>query len=205
MLATRMVRRCLMRCSLFTACSLVAAACNTAIRAAEVTINDKARAEVEASIERWWDDSVQQGMITVGWVSAQDQGGPSTEGPRIAYGLFGASDESFIWTEFWLATREGGDQRIASTGVSMVPIVFLHRRIGVGPLIDVGFERRSERDGSVLAGTIGIGADFVVRLLKRWDFATTGEFEYRTTFDTSYQLRFSIRFHHERISLWKKS
>jgi hypothetical protein len=181
------------------------ACCTTQVATAETASNSDSHVDAEASTDRWWDDSVQQGMITATWINAQEPGGPSTEGPRIAYGIYGASDESFIWNEFWLSSREGGGQRINSIGMTLVPITLLYRRIGVGPMLDVGFERRSEDGGSVVAGIIGVGADFVVRLFRRWDFATAVEYDYRTTVDSEYQVRFGLRFHHEHISAWKKS
>jgi hypothetical protein len=142
-------------------------------------------------------------MISASWAYANSTAGPSTHGGRLAYGAVGIGDESYGWAEFWLAFREGGDQRITSTGLSLVPLSFLYRRVGLGALLDIGLERRRESDRAVVAGILGVGVEFVVRLSRRWDVVTTVESDYHTTADGSSQARFALRFHHERIPVWK--
>lgn len=160
--------------------------------------------DAEESAEYWWEgDPTPQGMITMGWTSANDTAGPSTHGPRIAYGPLGIGDESYGWAEFLLGFREGGGQRVTAVGLSLVPITMIYRRLGLGLLLDAGFERHKEPDRAVLAGILGIGAEFVVRLSRRWDLSTTAEVDYRTTFESDSQIRFGLRYHHERLSVWK--
>jgi len=143
-------------------------------------------------------------MITVGAVYANDNDGPSSHGFRVAYGGCGIGDEYYGWAEFWAAYREGGDQDSTSVGLSLVPISLIYRRVALGALIDVGFERRKHPDRVVLAGVIGTGADFAVRLARRWDFFTAVEIDYRTTFAAETQVRFGVRFHHEKLGTpWK--
>lgn len=172
------------------------------------SFSDESRADHESTVdsekstERWWDDSTPQGMLTASWVFAGQPGGPSTQGPRIAYGPLGNGDEYYGWAEFWLAYREGGDQRVTSIGLALVPITLLYRRIGFGAMLVGGFEHRRKEDGAALAAVLGLGTDFVVRLSPRWDIATSAELDYRTTVDMEYQLRLGLRFHDKRISAW---
>jgi len=176
-----------------------------ALRADTLTVNTKPPADAEGSGEFWWErDPTPQGMVTASWTYANDTDGPNTQGLRVAYGPLGAGDEYYGWAEYWLAFRQAEARRITSAGLSLVPISLLYRRIGVGFLLDIGLERRKDRDRAALSGLIGGGAEFVVRLFRRWDFVSTAEAAFRTTVDVESQLRFAIRFHHEKISVWKE-
>jgi hypothetical protein len=143
-------------------------------------------------------------MITVGWTYADGTVGPANRGVRLAYGPFGFADEFLGSAEFWIAFREGGKQSITSVGACMVPVSFRYRRLGWGPLFDVGLRQFKEEGNVVLAGIVGVGPELVVRLARRWDLAATAEIDYVTTLDSELQLRLAVRYHHERISAWKE-
>lgn len=147
----------------------------------------------------WESDPAPRGMITVSHVYASDSAGPGTQGFRVGYGYLGGTATDYPWGEFWATFREDGDDDVTAAGLSVVPVARLSRRFGIGPVFDLGVTTRREPGRSVYAGLIGAGAEGVVRISHRWDLVTTAEGIYRTTSDTEFQVRFGIRFHHEKI------
>lgn len=157
----------------------------------------------QVATDKWWPSTDRQGMLTAAWIYADGSASPANQGIRIAYGPFAIFEEFYGWSEFWFAFREGGDQRIAAAGASLVPLSFSYGRLGWGPLLNIGIEQRKEQEDVVLAGVVGLGPELVVRMSRWWDLAATAEVDYLTTFDVEVQFRLALRFHHEGISLWK--
>jgi hypothetical protein len=158
-----------------------------------------------SSEEYWWEgEPLPWGAITASYVFSNYSDSPSPSGVRLSFGPMGIGDEYYGWLDFWVSYREAEDDQITSIGVSEVPLACRYRRVAIGWLFNAGFERLADPDRYVLAGIIGIGGDFVVRLFRHWDFVSSAEIDYRTTVEAETQLRVAIRFHHSKLGgMWK--
>lgn len=159
-------------------------------------------AETESD-DYWWESEPSpRAMISLSSVHADENAGPNTDGLRVGFGILYGKEDDYAWGELWAAYRENGQYDVTSAGVSAVPFWLRHRRLGVGLLLDIGVSYRRDDDRSAFAGMIGAGVEGAVRLCRRWDFVAAAESVYRTTSEIDRQLRFGIRYHHEKLVKW---
>jgi hypothetical protein len=159
--------------------------------------------EESASPEQWkpefWLElrlNIRQGFVAATGIQASDD----LSGLQVGYGIRGDSDEFPVWGGLWLSSLSGNGQRVIGARGDMKLWLIAWSRGGVGPLLGLGLEHRSEPPRAGFGGYLALGAEVTVWSRWHWQISLDAERDFGISSKSRNQIGFTIAYAHDRLT-----
>jgi hypothetical protein len=145
----------------------------------------------------WYDDYDREGLVSAGWLN----GPKALQGYQVGYGLRVNSDEMPGRAVAWFSQMRGGKQEVDTlrAELGMWPINWTWG--GVGPLLGLGVEYRSETPHQGFGGFLSAGVDVAVFTPRHWQLTMSWQHAFAISSDSRNILSLAIAYAHPSLTI----
>ena len=171
----------------------------SALLAAESTKPSESQAVETENDHFWWDKfpRPRQGLIAVGGLQDSD----GLTGLSLGYGTRFEGDEGPGCGIAWLSRQVHNSERVVGVRGELAMWIFAGDWGGIGPLLGFGFETRDDGQENDFGVLLPIGVEFTLWSRSHWQFALDAVRAFGISAETRNELRLSVAFAHDRLTL----
>jgi hypothetical protein len=151
----------------------------------------------EVESEPWYHLYQREGLVTVGLVRDDE----SLAGFQLGYGIRGVSDEWPGWATISFTRMSRDGQHVTGLRGDFMMWPFSKPRFGVGPVLGIGLENRSEPPRSGFGGYLAIGAESATWTRLHWQLAIDAEYDIGISSESRGQFSLRLAYAHAKLTI----
>jgi hypothetical protein len=151
----------------------------------------------ESKSKSWYELYQREGLVTLSLVRDDD----SLEGFQLGYGIRLESDEWPGWGAISFTRMSHDDQRVTGLRADMMMWPFSGPWCGLGPVLGIGLENRSEPPRSGFGGYLVFGVEVATWTRLHWQFAFDAEYDVGISSESRGQLSLRLAYAHSKLTI----
>src|SRR5882672_5962790 len=146
----------------------------------------------------WWElrPLIRQGFVVGSAIRASD----NLDGFQLGYGIRADGDENRLWGALWVSRLSGQGQQVVGVRGDIRPWLAAGHWAGIGPVLGLGVDYRSEDPRAGLGGYLVLGVDLALWTRWHWQVALDVERDFAISSESRNQLALSIAYAHDRLT-----
>ena len=154
-------------------------------------------AAADAKTVPWYELYKREGLVTMALVRDND----SLRGFQLGYGIRGQSDEFPDWGTVSLTRMSHDGQSVTGVRGDMMMWLNAQSTFGVGPVLGLGLENRSEPPRSGFGGYLALGAESATMTRLHWQFAIDAEYDVGISSESRSRISLRLAYAHKNLTI----